>query len=54
LLIAALLRGEKPVYAGDPPRQLDRQALEKHLKNSFDYVVAAFDRLLSDAAAEKR
>jgi uncharacterized damage-inducible protein DinB len=53
LLIAAPLRGDKLVYVGDP-RQLDRPALEKHLKNSFDYVVAAFDRLPSDAAAEEK
>jgi len=53
LLIAAPLRGDKPVSVGDP-RQLDRPALEKHLKNSFDYVAAAFDRLPSDAAAEEK
>ena len=51
LLIAAPLRGEKPVYVGDP-RQLERAALEKHLRDSYDYVSAAFDRLKSDADAE--
>ena len=53
LLIAAPLRGDKVVYVGDP-RQLDRPALEKHLKNSFDYVASAFERLPSDAAAEEK
>ena len=53
LLIAAPLRWDKVVYVGDP-RQLDRTALEKHLKNSFDYVAGAFERLTSDAAAEEK
>ncbi len=51
LLIAAPLRGDKLVYVGDP-RQLDRVALEKHLRDSYDYVSVAFDRLKSDADAE--
>jgi uncharacterized damage-inducible protein DinB len=46
------LRGEKPVFAGDP-RQLDRAALEKHLRDSYDLVTASFDRLKSDAEAEE-
>jgi uncharacterized damage-inducible protein DinB len=53
LLIAAPLRGDEVVYVGDP-RQLDRTALEKHLKDSFDYVAVAFDRLPSDSAAEQK
>jgi hypothetical protein len=52
VLISAPLRGEKPVYVGDP-RQLDRAALEKHLKESYDLVAGAFDRLKSDADAEE-
>jgi uncharacterized damage-inducible protein DinB len=52
VLISAPLRGEKPVYVGDP-RQLDRAALEKHLKDSYDVVAASFDRLKSDAEAEE-
>jgi len=52
LLIAAPIHGDKPVYGGDP-RQLDRPALEKHLKDSYDYVAVAFDRLKSDADAEQ-
>jgi hypothetical protein len=52
VLISAPLRGEKPVYVGDP-RQLDRAALEKHLKESYDPVATALDRLKSDADAEE-
>src|SRR5260221_14520269 len=53
LLIAAPLRGDNVVYVGDP-RQLDRPALEKHLKNSFDYVAGAFEQLTSETAAEEK
>ena len=52
LLIAAPLAGDKLNYVGDP-RQLGRAALEKHLKDSYDYAARAFDRLASDAAAEE-
>jgi len=52
VLISAPLRGEKPVYVGDP-RQLDRRALEKHLNDSYDLVAASLDRLKSDADAEE-
>ncbi len=52
VLISAPLRGEKPVYVGDP-KQLDRAALEKHLASSYDLAETAFDRLKSDADAEE-
>jgi uncharacterized damage-inducible protein DinB len=52
ILMSAPLRGEKPVYVGDP-RQLGRADLEKHLKDSYDLVAATFDRLKSDADAEQ-
>jgi uncharacterized damage-inducible protein DinB len=52
ILISAPLRGEKPVYVGDP-RQLDRAALEKHLRDSYDVAASSIDRLKSDADAEE-
>lgn len=52
ILISAPLRGEKPVYTGDP-RQLDRAALEKHLNSSYDLVARAFDQIRSDADCEE-
>jgi len=51
LLMSAPLRGDKAVYVGDP-RQLGRAELEKHIKDSYDYVTVAFDRLKSDADGE--
>jgi uncharacterized damage-inducible protein DinB len=51
VLMSAPLRGEKPVYVGDP-RELGRAALEKHLRDSYDLVTVAFDRLKSDADGE--
>src|SRR5579864_3229793 len=47
VLISAPLRGEKPVYGGDP-KQLDRAALEKYLASSYDLAATGFDRLKSD------
>ena len=52
VLISAPLRGEKPVYGGDP-KQLDRAALEKYLASSYDLAATGFDRLKSDAEAEE-
>ena len=52
VLMSSPLRGEKPVYVGDP-RQLGRAELEKHLRDSYDLVMASFDRLKSDADAEQ-
>ncbi|HYL73220.1 MAG TPA: DinB family protein [Bryobacteraceae bacterium] len=51
LLMSAPLRGDKAVYVGDP-RQLGRAELEKHIRDSYDYVTVAFDRLKSDADGE--
>jgi uncharacterized damage-inducible protein DinB len=51
VLVSAPLLGAKVVYVGDP-RQLDRAALEKHLRDSYDIVTVAFDRLKSDADGE--
>lgn len=52
VLISAPLRGEKPVFGGDP-KQLDRATLEKHLTSSYDLAATGFDRLKSDADAEE-
>ena len=52
ILMSAPLRGEKPVYVGNP-RQLGRAELEKHLKDSYDVTGTGFDRLKSDADAEQ-
>jgi len=51
LLMSAPIHGDKPVYVG-APRDLGRTALEKHLRDSYDYVSVAFDRISSDADCE--
>ena len=52
ILMSAPLRGEKPDYVGDP-KQLGREELEKHLKDSYDLAAVGFERLKSDADAEE-
>ena len=54
LLIAAPLRGDKPVYVVAPPRQLAHTELKQHLEHSFGYVAEAFQRLPNDGAVEQR